>query len=136
MTLQQTRPSNRIRSAGCRLSTLGGNLQGSDHTCQHVTGAFLHGSAAPHRHLLSNHHWRKGQRRSQQTESNDWDGSAPIAPLAEPESQDGKSAATSQRRLVTATDPVCSIKMSRPPAWQEGPGLGRQDWRRPDMGPQ
>lgn len=46
-----------------------------------------------------------------------------------------KSAATSQQWLVTATDPVCSIKMSGPGAWQEGWGPGRQVWSGPDRGP-
>ena len=78
------------RSASCRL--------GSHLPAHHRHIPAQHNST--NRHLLPNQHWHKGQRPSQQTESNGWDEEfPPIPPLAGSKSQPGRRSPNQQRHL-------------------------------------
>ncbi len=116
-------------SAACRLSS---HLPA--HHC-HIPAQYNRANL----HLLPNQHWRKGQRPSQQTESNDRDESPPIPPLAEWKSQDGRRSPNQLRHLSGGLLPpptqCAQSKCQGPGPGRKAEVRGRLVWRGPDRGP-
>lgn len=95
-------------SATCRLSS---HLPA--HHC-HIPAQYN----CANQHLPPNQHWWKGQRPSKWTESNGRDKTAPIPPIAEVKSQDGRQSPNHQRHLSGCLlPPQTSCAQSKCQGW-------------------